>query len=106
MRVQPPGIGTMDLTMARKKHKPDEIIKKLRDADVMVTDARSIPEVARQLEVTQQTYHRLRNQYGGMKGPEMKRLKELEKENAALKRIVSGQAIDILALKDIAEGNL
>ena len=96
----------MDLTMARKKHKPDEIIKKLRDADVMVTDARSIPEVARQLEVTQQTYHRLRNQYGGMKGPEMKRLKELEKENAALKRIVSGQAIDILALKDIAEGNL
>ena len=95
----------MDLTMARKKHKPDEIIKKLRDADVMLADGRSIAEVVRQLEVSEQTYHRWRNQYGGMKGPEMKRLKELEKENAALKRIVSGQAIDILALKDIAEGN-
>ena len=95
----------MDLTMARKKHKPDEIIKKLRDADVMLADGRSIAEVARQLEVSEQTYHRWRNQFGGMKGPEMKRLKELEKENAALKRIVSGQAIDILALKDIAEGN-
>jgi putative transposase len=95
----------MDLTMVRKKHKPDEIIKKLRDADVMLADGRSIAEVARQLEVSEQTYHRWRNQFGGMKGPEMKRLKELEKENASLKRIVAAQALDNQALKDIAEGN-
>jgi putative transposase len=91
--------------MVRKKHKPDEIIKKLRDADVMLADGRSIAEVARQLEVSEQTYHRWRNQFGGMKGPEMKRLKELEKENASLKRIVAAQALDNQALKDIAEGN-
>jgi putative transposase len=95
----------MDLTMVRKKHKPDEIIKKLRDADVMLADGRSIAGVARQLEVSEQTYHRWRNQFGGMKGPEMKRLKELEKENASLKRIVAAQALDNQALKDIAEGN-
>ncbi len=91
--------------MVRKKHKPDEIIKKLRDADVMLADGRSIAGVARQLEVSEQTYHRWRNQFGGMKGPEMKRLKELEKENASLKRIVAAQALDNQALKDIAEGN-
>ena len=91
--------------MVRKKHKPDEIIKKLRAADVMLADGRSIAGVARQLEVSEQTYHRWRNQFGGMKGPEMKRLKELEKENASLKRIVAAQALDNQALKDIAEGN-
>ena len=91
--------------MARRRHTPDQILAKLRDADVMLADGRPLAEVAKQLEVSEQTYHRWSNQFGGMKGPEMKRLKELEKENGMLKRLVADQAIDIRALKDIAEGN-
>ena len=95
----------MDLTMARRKHTPDQILAKLRDADVMQAEGLSIAEIAKRLEVSEQTYHRWRNTYGGMKGPEMKRLKELEKENAQLKRLVATQALENLFLKDVAEGN-
>jgi len=95
----------MDLTMARRKHTPDQILAKLRDADVMQAEGLSIAEIAKRLEISEQTYHRWRNTYGGMKGPEMKRLKELEKENAQLKRLVAEQALDVRVLKDIAEGN-
>jgi putative transposase len=91
--------------MARKRHTPDQIIKKLRDADVMLADGHSIAEIAKKLETSEQTYHRWRNMFGGMKGPEMKRLKELEKENAMLKRLVAEQALDNRVLKDLAEGN-
>lgn len=91
--------------MARRKHTPDQILAKLRDADVMQADGLSVAEIAKQLEVSEQTYHRWRNTYGGMKGPEMKRLKELEKENAQLKRLVAEQALEVRVLKDIAEGN-
>ena len=91
--------------MARKRHTPDQILKKLRDAEVMLSEGRTTAEVAKRLEVSEQTFHRWRNQYGGMKGPEMKRLKELEKENQMLKRLVAGQALDSQVLKDIAEGN-
>ncbi len=91
--------------MARRRHSPDQILSKLRDADVMLADGRPLAEVAKQLEVSEQTYHRWRNQYGGMKGPEMKRLKELERENGMLKRLVADQALENLVLKDIAEGN-
>lgn len=91
--------------MARKRHTPEQILGKLRDADVLLTQGESIAEVARKLEVSEQTYHRWRNQFGGMKGEEMKRLKELERENAQLKRIVAEQALDNRMLKDIAEGN-
>ena len=95
----------MDLTMARRKHTPDQILAKLRDADVMQAEGPSIAEIAKRLEIAEQTYHRWRNTYGGMKGPEMKRLKELEKENAQLKRLVAEQALEVRVLKDIAEGN-
>ena len=95
----------MDLTMARRKHTPDQILAKLRDADVMQAEGLTIAEIAKRLEVSEQTYHRWRNTYGGMKGPEMKRLKELEKENAQLKRLVAEQALEVRVLKDIAEGN-
>ena len=91
--------------MARKRHTPDQILGKLRDADVLLAQGDSIAEVARKLEVSEPTYHRWRNQFGGMKGEEMKRLKELEKENAQLKRIVADQALDNRMLKDLAEGN-
>jgi transposase len=91
--------------MARRRHTPEQILAKLRDAEVLAADGLSSAEVAKRLEVSEQTYHRWRNQYGGMKGPEMKRLKDLERENAALKRLVAKQALDNQVLKDIAEGN-
>ena len=95
----------METDMARKRHNPDQIIAKLRDADVLLSQGQSIADVARTLEVSEQTYHRWRAQFGGMKSDEMKRLKELEKENARLKRVVADQALDIRMLKDLAEGN-
>ena len=91
--------------MARRRHTPDQILAKLRDAEVMLANGDTVAEVAKKLEVSEQTFHRWRNQFGGMKGPEMKRLKELERENAKLKRIVADQALENRALKDIAEGN-
>lgn len=95
----------MELLMARRRHTPDQVLGKLRDADVMLSSGKSLDETCRQLEISLPTYHRWRNQYGGMKGPEVKRLKELEKENATLKRLVADQALENRALKDIAEGN-
>ena len=91
--------------MARRRHTPDQILAKLRDADVLLADGKPLAEIAKKLEVSEQTYHRWRNQYGGMKGPEVKRLKELERENAMLKRLVAEQALDNRVLKDLAEGN-
>ena len=95
----------MDPTMARRRHTPEQVLAKLRDADVMLANGLPLAEIAKNLEIAEQTYHRWRDQYGGMKGTEMKRLKELEKENGTLKRLVADQALDIRALKDIAEGN-
>ena len=91
--------------MARKRHTPDQILAKLSGADVLLAQGDSIAEVARKLEVSEQTYHRWRNQFGGMKGEEMKRLKQLEQENTRLKRVVADLALDNRMLKDIAEGN-
>lgn len=91
--------------MARKRHTPEQILAKLRDAEVMLSEGRTTAEIAKQLEVSEQTFHRWRNQFGGMKGPDMKRLKELERENARLKRLVADQALDNAILKDLAEGN-
>ena len=95
----------MDSTMARRHHTPEQIIKKLRDAEVMQAAGQSISELVKQLEITEQTYYRWRKQYGGMKTAEVKRLKDLEKENASLKRIVAEQALENRVLKDWAEGN-
>ena len=91
--------------MARRHHTPEQIIKKLRDAEVMQAAGQSISELVKQLEITEQTYYRWRKQYGGMKTAEVKRLKDLEKENASLKRIVAEQALENRVLKDWAEGN-
>jgi transposase-like protein len=91
--------------MKRTRHTPEQVIRKLREADGMLAEQKSITEVARQLGVSENTYHRWRNQYGGMKADDVKRLRELERENQRLKRIVANQALDIDGLKEIARGN-
>ena len=91
--------------MKRRRHTPEQIIRKLREADRLLGEGRTVPEVAKALEVSEATYHRWRNQYGGMKADDAKRLKELERENATLKRIVADQALENRALKEISRGN-
>ena len=91
--------------MTRRRHTPDQILQKLRDMEVLQAEGQSMAEIAKRFEVSEQTLHRWRNQFGGMKGEEMKRLKELERENAQLKRLVADMALDNRMLKDLAEGN-
>ena len=92
--------------MKRTRHTPEQVIRKLREADRMLAEQRSIAEVAKELGVSENTYHRWRNQYGGMKADDVKRLRELERENQRLKRIVANQALDIDGLKEIARGRM
>ena len=91
--------------MKRRRHTPEQIIRKLREADRLLGEGRTIPEVVRQLEISENTYHRWRRQFGGMKADDAKRLKELERENVRLKRIVADQALENRALKEVAKGN-
>jgi putative transposase len=91
--------------MKRKRHSPEQIIAKLRDADAALTAGASVEQICKQLEISQATYHKWLKQYGGMKADEMKRLKELERENARLKKIVADMAVDISILKEVAKGN-
>lgn len=91
--------------MKRTRHSPDQIIAKLREADALLASGASIGQVCQKLEVSEPTFHRWRNQYGGMKATEAKRLKELEIENARLKRLVAEQALDIAMLKEVAKGD-
>ena len=89
----------------RRRHTPEQIIRKLREAERLLAEGRQVPEVAKALEVSEQTFHRWRAQYGGMKADDAKRLKELERENVRLKRIVAGQMLENDALREIAKGN-
>ncbi len=91
--------------MKRTRHTPEQVIRKLREADRMLAEQKTVAEIAKELGVSENTYHRWRNQYGGMKADDVKRLKALERENASLKRIVANQALDIDGLKEIARGN-
>lgn len=91
--------------MKRKRHTPEEIIRKLREAEAQLAAGATVAEVSKKLGVSENTYHRWRAQYGGMKADQAKRLKELEKENARLKRIVAEQAVDLSILKEVARGN-
>jgi putative transposase len=91
--------------MKRRHHSPEQIIRKLREAERMLGGGRQIPEVAKELGVSEATFYRWRNQYGGMKADEVKRLKELERENGQLKAIVADQALEVRALKEVAKGN-
>jgi putative transposase len=92
-------------TVQHRKHTPEQIVRKLREADKMLAEGSDVAGVAKHLEVSEQTYHRWRNQYGGMKADDAKRLKELERENARLKHIVADQVLDIAMLKEVAKGN-
>lgn len=89
----------------KKRHTPEQIVRKLRQADAELAAGASTPEVARKLSISEATFHRWRNHYGGMKADAMKRLKELEQENARLKKIVADQALDISVLKEVSRGN-
>jgi len=89
----------------RRRHTPEQIIRKLREADRLLGEGQGVPEVAKALEVSEQTFHRWRAQYGGMKADEAKRLKELERENVRLKRIVADQMLENAALREISKGN-
>jgi len=88
-----------------KKHTPEQIVGKLRDADVMLNAGKDLAAVLQVLEVSEQTYHRWRNQYGGMKSEEAKRLKELENENMRLKRLLADAELDKAILKEALRGN-
>jgi transposase-like protein len=90
--------------MKRKRHSAEQIISKLREAEVLLQQGQGVPQVCRQLGVTAQTYYRWRKEYGGMRMDQAKRLKDLEKENIRLKKIVADQALDLAILKDVASG--
>ena len=91
--------------MKRRRHTPEQVVRKLREADRLLAEGREVPEVAKQLEISETTYHRWRAQYGGLKANHARRLKELETENARLKRIVADKELQIEALKELGKGN-
>jgi transposase-like protein len=90
--------------MKRTRHSPEQIIGKLREADAMLGTGASIGQVCQKLEVSEATFHRWRNQYGGMKASEAKRLRELEIENARLKKLVADLSLDNAMLREVTKG--
>jgi len=90
----------------KKRHSPEQIVSKLRQADVELGKGLRVPAVCKQLGISEQTYYRWRTKYGGMDPQMAKQLKELEKENGRLKKLVADQALDMLILKEAARPNL
>ena len=91
--------------MRKKKYAPEEIVTKLREAEVLIAQGRTVADAARQIGVTEQSYYRWRREYGGMRSDQAKRLKELERENARLRRAVSDLTLDKVILTEAARGN-
>ncbi len=91
--------------MARRRHTAEQIIHKLREAEVGLGQGKSVKVVCKQLEITEQTYYRWRKEYGGLRLDQAKRLRELESENTRLKRLVADQALDNSILREAASGN-
>ena len=91
--------------MGRKRHKPEEIVAKLWQVDVLTTQGQSVAEAIRSIGVTEVTYYRWRQEYGGLKSDQVKRLKDLEQENARLRKAVSDLTLEKLILKEAASGN-
>jgi len=89
----------------RRRHTPEQVIRKLREADRLLGKGQDVGQAAKQLEVSEQTLHRWRQQYGGLKADDAKRLKELERENGKLKRMLAERLLEIDALKEVAKGN-
>jgi putative transposase len=94
-----------DCLMLRKRHTPEEIVTKLRQVEVLTAQGRPVAEAIRSIGVTEVTFYRWRQEYGGLKGDQVKRLKELETENARLRRAVSDLTLEKLILKEAAAGN-
>ena len=90
--------------MKRKRHTPEQIITKLREADALLGGGATLGQVCQKLGIAEATFHRWRNQYGGMKANDAKRLKELERQNARLKKLVAEQALDNAMLKELNSG--
>ena len=91
--------------MSTKRHTPEQIINKLRQAEVEIANGATVSQAAKKIGVTDHTYYRWRSEYGGMRVNQARRLKELEKENGQLKKLVADQALDISILKEAASGN-
>jgi len=91
--------------MPRKRHTPEQIIRKLREAEVELAKGQTTGDVARRLGITEQTYYRWRKEYGGLRMDQAKRLKELERENGRLKKLLAEQTLDNAILKEAASGN-
>ena len=91
--------------MPRRKHKPEEIVAKLRQVDVLVSQGRSVADAIRSIGVTEVTYYRWRQEFGGLKSDQVKRLKDLETENARLRKAIADLTLDKLILKEAASGN-
>jgi putative transposase len=108
VRVLPPTLwaGRLDKNMAtRKRHSPEQVVRKLATADRMLGEGKDVADVCRELAISEQTYYRWRNQFGGLKADDAKRLKDLERENATLKRLLADAELERAALKEIARGN-
>jgi len=93
------------MSRRRKRHSPEQIITKLREAEVELAKGQTVPQVCRKLGITEQTYYRWRKEYGGLRLDQARRFKELEQENGRLKKMVAEQALDISILKEAASGN-
>lgn len=91
--------------MARKRHKPEEIIGKLREAEVLIAQGRSVADAAKTIGVTEQCYYRWRREYGGLKLDQARRLKQLERENTRLRKAVADLTLDKVILAEAARGN-
>jgi putative transposase len=91
--------------MARKRHKPEEIVAKLRQVDVLAAQGTSVAEAVRSIGVTEVTYYRWRQEYGGLKSDQVRRMKELERENQRLRQAVADLTRDKLILREAARGN-
>jgi transposase len=94
------------MQVKRRRHTPEQVIRKLREAERLLVEGQQIPEVAKQLEVSEQTFHRWRVQYRAMTAEDVKRLKDLERENVRLKRIVADKELKLDALREVAKGRM
>jgi len=91
--------------MVKKSYSPEQVINKLREAEILLNQGANVGEASRKIGITEQTYYRWRKEYGGMRIEQAKRLKALEKENARLKKLVADISLDNAILKEVAEGN-
>jgi len=91
--------------MPRKRFQPEEIIQKLREVEVLLSQGKTVPDACRKIGVTDQTYYRWRKEYGGVRTDQAKRLKELDRENARLKKLLAEAELDKAILREAASGN-